>query len=93
MDDQVLDARGLICPMPVLKMQKALRTLPVGAVLQIRSTDPAAVIDFRAFCATTGNRLLSIERSLEPSAEGEVEVTVFRIEKTVGGTGPAPAAP
>ena len=61
MEQQVLDARGLICPLPVLRARKILMGLPAGAVLEVHATDPAAPGDFEAFCETTGHRLLSTE--------------------------------
>jgi tRNA 2-thiouridine synthesizing protein A len=58
MADQVLDAKGLNCPLPILKAKKALKDMPTGATLQIIATDPGAVADFQAFCRATGNELL-----------------------------------
>lgn len=53
-----LDVSGLQCPLPVLKAQKALRSLASGDVLQVISTDPMAVIDIPHFCAEHGHQLL-----------------------------------
>ena len=58
MADQTLDAKGLNCPMPILKAKKALKSMPVGATLEVLATDPGSVADFQAFCRTTGNELL-----------------------------------
>ncbi|MFZ1815824.1 MAG: sulfurtransferase TusA family protein [Rhizobiaceae bacterium] len=58
MADQVLDAKGLNCPLPILKAKKALKELATGAVLEIQATDPGAVKDFEAFCRATGNELM-----------------------------------
>ena len=58
MADQVLDAKGLSCPLPILKTKKALTAMPDGAILQVHATDPGAVADFAAFCRTTGHELL-----------------------------------
>ena len=58
MADQVLDAKGLNCPLPILRAKKALKDVPVGGTLQVLATDPGAVKDFEAFCRTTGNDLL-----------------------------------
>jgi tRNA 2-thiouridine synthesizing protein A len=58
MADQTLDARGLNCPLPILRAKKALKELPTGGTLEIQATDPGAVKDFEAFCRTTGNELL-----------------------------------
>ena len=59
MADQVLDAKGLNCPLPILRARKALNGLASGATLQILATDPGSVKDFEAFCRTTGNELVS----------------------------------
>lgn len=58
MADQVLDTKGLNCPLPILKAKKALKGLNVGQTLEIQATDPGAVKDFEAFCRSTGNELL-----------------------------------
>lgn len=58
MADMVLDAKGLNCPLPILRAKKALKDLPTGATLEIQATDPGAVKDFEAFCRTTGNELV-----------------------------------
>lgn len=59
--DQELDARGLNCPLPILRAKKALATLSSGQVLRIVATDPGATKDFEAFSKQTGNPLLSSE--------------------------------
>lgn len=59
----ILDARGLRCPLPVLKARKALKELPAGATLRVLATDPGATKDFQAFCKTTGHALLSCEQT------------------------------
>jgi len=58
MADQTLDAKGLNCPLPILRAKKALKDVPAGGTLQVLATDPGAVKDFEAFCRTTGNELL-----------------------------------
>jgi len=57
--DKELDARGLNCPMPILKAKKSLTDMSSGQVLKIVSTDPGSVKDMQAFCKQTGNELLS----------------------------------
>lgn len=57
--DQELDARGLNCPLPILKAKKSLTGMTAGTVLKIVSTDPGSVKDFEAFAKQTGNALLS----------------------------------
>ena len=59
MTDTLLDVQGLSCPLPVLKANKALRSLPGGARLVVMATDPASVKDFRAFVAETGHALVA----------------------------------
>lgn len=58
MADQMLDAKGLNCPLPILKARKALKEVPTGGTLEILATDPGSVADFEAFCRTTGNELV-----------------------------------
>ena len=57
--DKDLDARGLNCPLPILRAKKALNEMQSGQVLRIVATDPGAVKDFQAFAKQTGNELLS----------------------------------
>lgn len=54
-----LDARGLNCPLPILKAKKALAEMETGEVLRIVATDSGSVRDFQAFAKQTGNALLS----------------------------------
>jgi tRNA 2-thiouridine synthesizing protein A len=58
MADQLLDARHLKCPFPILKSKRALAGVPVGGTLEVLATDPGAPDDFVAFCESTGNTLL-----------------------------------
>ncbi len=53
-----LDARGLNCPLPILKTKKALAEMTSGQVLRVLATDPGSVRDFQAFAKQTGNELL-----------------------------------
>jgi len=55
----VLDAKGLNCPLPILKAKKALHGVAPGGLLEIHATDPGAVKDFEAFCRATGNELVT----------------------------------
>ena len=56
--DASLDATGLLCPLPVLKAKRALRSVPPGGVLEVLATDPGAVQDFAHFCNATGCAML-----------------------------------
>ncbi len=53
-----IDTRGLNCPLPILKAQKALSELQAGQVLKVLATDPGSVRDFQAFARQTGNELI-----------------------------------
>ncbi|MDG4575983.1 MAG: sulfurtransferase TusA family protein [Defluviicoccus sp.] len=57
---KTLDLRGLICPLPVLRANKAMRELAAGDEMRVLADDPAAPADFRAYCETTGHRLVEI---------------------------------
>jgi tRNA 2-thiouridine synthesizing protein A len=56
--DQEVDARGLNCPLPILKAKKALADLLSGQLLQVVSTDAGSMRDFQAFAKQTGNELV-----------------------------------
>ncbi len=68
--NEELDARGLNCPLPILRAKKAINGLEAGQVLKIIATDPGSVKDFEAFCKQTGNELVS-------TAEDGGEFTFF----------------
>lgn len=54
-----LDARGLNCPLPILRTRKTLNRLTSGELLEVTASDPGSVKDMSAFCSQTGNRLVS----------------------------------
>jgi len=54
-----LDARGLNCPLPILRTRKALNQLNTGEVLEVTSSDPGSIKDMASFCEQTGHRLLA----------------------------------
>ncbi len=58
MSETVLDVKGMNCPLPVLRANRALRALAPGERLRVLATDRAAVADFKAFCRETGHDLL-----------------------------------
>jgi TusA-related sulfurtransferase len=76
MDDMAatkeVDARGLNCPLPILKAKKALAELQSGQLLKVLSTDAGALRDFQAFARQTGNELVA------QSTEGDVTAHVLR---------------
>lgn len=63
-----VDARGLSCPMPIVKTALAIKTIPSGALVEVLATDPGSVKDFAAWSKTTGNELV----------EGSVDGGVYR---------------
>jgi len=71
--DKELDARGLSCPLPILKTKKALNDMASGQVLKVTSTDKGSIKDMQAFASQTGNPLLS-------SAE-EAQTYIFFLQK------------
>jgi tRNA 2-thiouridine synthesizing protein A len=73
-DAAELDATGLVCPLPILRANRAMRALAPGGVLTVRATDPAAKQDFPAYCAQTGHALIE-------TAEEAGGVLLFRIRK------------
>lgn len=77
-----VDARGLLCPLPVLRLRKRLLAVAPGARLRLIATDPAAVVDVPHFCAEGGHVLIAM-RDL---GDGAREFTVER------GSGPGRAA-
>jgi tRNA 2-thiouridine synthesizing protein A len=71
---EFLDAKGLKCPLPVLRARKAMKQVATGGDLRVEATDPSAVQDFQAFCETTGFTLVE---------QGEADgVYTFLIRKT-----------
>jgi tRNA 2-thiouridine synthesizing protein A len=74
--DQHLDARGLNCPLPVLKTKVLLGRMQPGQVLRVTATDPHARIDFEAYCARSGHELLSIR-----DTDGTMEFLIRRAQE------------
>ncbi|RED53882.1 sulfurtransferase TusA family protein [Aestuariispira insulae] len=77
MADDFLDASGLLCPLPVLKARKKLKTMADGDLLEVYATDPGAEKDFPAFCRAQGHLLEECRK--------EGGKLVFRIRKAAGG--------
>lgn len=69
-----IDARGLLCPLPVLRLRKRLMPLAPGTQVTLIATDRAALIDVPHFCAESGHRLIAARET----APGETEYTVER---------------
>jgi tRNA 2-thiouridine synthesizing protein A len=62
MKDITIDTRGLSCPLPVLKVRKAMRSIEPGRAVQILATDPLAEQDLRAYCEASGCAFLSVNK-------------------------------
>lgn len=61
--DKELDARGLVCPLPILRTKQSLANMTSGQILKIIATDPGSVIDFQVFAEQTGNELLHLSQT------------------------------
>jgi tRNA 2-thiouridine synthesizing protein A len=61
MTERTVDARGLNCPLPILRAKKGLKEIPLGETLKVLATDPGSMADFAAFARQTGDELVSAE--------------------------------
>jgi tRNA 2-thiouridine synthesizing protein A len=73
--DQDLDAKGLNCPLPVLKAKLALNKMKPGEILHVEATDPHATIDFEAYCVRTGHEIIKARE-----AGGVIEFYIRRAD-------------
>jgi tRNA 2-thiouridine synthesizing protein A len=69
---QTVDAKGLSCPMPIVRTAQAIKTVESGAVIEVLATDAGSVKDFAAWCRSTGNELI------DQSSDGVVYRFVIR---------------
>jgi tRNA 2-thiouridine synthesizing protein A len=67
--DKEVDARGLNCPMPILRLKKALAELQGGQIVHVLATDPSSVKDFEAFTRQTGHELLRRDETPDKTFE------------------------
>jgi len=70
--DDILDATGLLCPLPVLKARKRLKSLPDGGILKVLADDPAAIIDMPHFCSEAGHALIG------QTDDGDIQAYLIR---------------
>lgn len=70
----VVDARGLLCPQPVIDAAHAARGLPPGTLLEVLATDPAAALDLPAWCRLRGHELVEVSKGPPPEAQVRVLV-------------------
>ena len=69
---ETVDAKGLSCPMPIVKTAQTIKTVPAGAAIEVLATDPGSMKDFVAWCKSTGNELI------DQSSDGTVYRFVIR---------------
>ena len=74
MTEKIIDAKGLLCPLPVLKLRKHLKSMESGDIVLINADDPAAAIDIPHFCNESGHTLISKE-------PGEKGSTRYKVKK------------
>ena len=60
--DLKLNLEGLLCPMPIARIGKAIKEIPVGAIVEATATDPGVLADIPAWARTTGNEVIKMER-------------------------------
>ncbi|MEB3102979.1 sulfurtransferase TusA family protein [Ferviditalea candida] len=68
-----LDTKGLKCPLPVIRVKKAITGIEIGQIIEVESTDPGSMADFKAWARATGHELLA--------AEEQGSVFFYRIKK------------
>tara|TARA_B100001175_G_C19009930_1_gene403008 strand:- start:271 stop:501 length:231 start_codon:yes stop_codon:yes gene_type:complete len=72
MTKEILDATGLLCPLPVLKLRKHLKSMKIGDVVAVLANDPAAAIDIPHFCNEAGHKLISQKANGSGATEYQV---------------------
>lgn len=72
---KTLDARGLQCPMPVVKTSQEIKNVAIGDILEVLATDPGSMADITAWCKSTGNELLKMEKG-----EGVFQFYIRRVK-------------
>lgn len=71
--DLVLDLKGLLCPIPVVKISNAIKDISIDDIITATATDPGVMMDIPAWCSTTGNELISMDE--------ENDVFTFKIKR------------
>jgi len=61
-ETKILDLKGLLCPIPVVKMARAIKEVEVGQTIEAFATDPGVMADIPAWCRSTGNELVTLEK-------------------------------
>ena len=73
--NKVLDLKGLPCPMPVVKISQEIKSVGVGEVIEVHTTDPGSLSDFPAWAKTTGNEVLDTAQD-----NGVIRIFVKRLK-------------
>ncbi len=73
--DKALDARGLTCPMPIVKLSQAIKEMQVGEIIEVLASDPSFVPDVEAWCRKTGQKLVEIKEG-----PGEIKAYIKKIK-------------
>jgi tRNA 2-thiouridine synthesizing protein A len=73
--DKILDLKGLACPQPVIKVNKGIKEIAVGQVLEAITTDPGSLSDFPAWARTSGNEILKTEQN-----DGLIKFIIKRVK-------------
>jgi tRNA 2-thiouridine synthesizing protein A len=74
--DLVIDLKGLLCPIPVVKIAKAMKQVEVGQIVEAEASDPGVLADIPAWCKSTGNEMLSMEKD-------DNKILTFRVKRVV----------
>ena len=77
--DLEIDAVGLLCPLPVLKLRKRISSLPSGSLVKITTDDPAAVIDIPHFCSENGHKFLKSKFKQEIAASQNIHEHFIKV--------------
>ena len=72
MTTKILDATGLLCPLPVLKLRKHLKSMKIGDIVLVLANDPAAAIDIPHFCNEVGHTLISQKATGSDATEYQI---------------------
>lgn len=75
-----IDATGLNCPMPVLRLQKKLRGMAAGAQVTLLASDPMAAVDVPHFCSQSGDKIIAQSQE-KGGAPGGADLLIFKIQK------------
>ncbi|MEZ5560984.1 MAG: sulfurtransferase TusA family protein [Pseudomonadales bacterium] len=89
-DPHVLDVRGLLCPLPVIRTQDLVKTLAAGSLIEVLATDPGVLQDIPAWCRVHGHELVSTQILDNPQGSDAAQVLVvrLRVQRRAGANAP-----